>query len=77
MSKTEHPHFSAAKMAAGDLRDMLATLKDGDYGSFPTSGQDGRTIARKERIASLPEHQQTGGYTMEFLDRLARLAKED
>lgn len=79
MAKTTHPHVEAARMAAQDFNDLLDFIKKSDYGRYPDSGQDSRTIARNDRIDNLPPHLQElkdQGFPREFLDRLAKLAED-
>ena len=63
-------------MAADDLKDTLSFIKGGEYGSFPGRGPDPRTIARRARSERLPDDIKNGGYSVEFLDRIASLEED-
>lgn len=76
----KHPHFEAAQMAALDLNTMLRGMKDSPMGQFPMSGPSRGTVARQERISNAPPDIQRlvgEGHTLEFVDRLARLAAQE
>ena len=68
----EHPHFSAARMAASDMTDALASLKE-QYGHF---GPPDRPSASATRIANAPPEVQnllSAGHSREEVDRIAKM----
>ena len=80
MPRFEHPNFTAAKMAATEMNDLMARIKDSEYGHFPVAEPTSRTQKRHEALANAPEDIRAlldNGYPMHFVERLARVAGED
>ena len=79
MPKIEHPHFTAAKMAATEMNDLMARIKDSEYGHFPSAEPSERTQKRHEAMANAPDDIRAlldNGMSMQFVERLARLAED-
>ena len=80
MAKTTHPHYDAAKMAAEEMSDLMSFIKDSEYGQYPGGGPARSTARRHEAIADAPEDVRSlldNGFSMGFVERLARLAEEE
>ena len=78
--KIVHPHYTAAKMAASEMKDLMGFIGDSEFGAYPGAVKSSRVKHTDDVLAEAPDDVKMlldNGFPRYFVERLANLVRED